>query len=82
MNKNIFEKYFYFHDFFFVLGDDGYELVRSNSKRSRSGFERLTFSSSSAASKKHDPGYETVRDPPPLPRHHPGKKNKNPVAKH
>ena len=69
-------------NYFRFSGDDGYELVRSNSKRSRGGFERLTFSSSSAASKKHDPGYETVRDPPPLPRHHPGKKNKNPVAKH
>ena len=55
--------------FLLILGDDGYELVRGHSKRSHGGFERLTFSSSS---KKHDPGYETVRDPPPLPRHHPG----------
>merc|ERR1712083_815800 len=58
--------------------DAGYELVRGNSKhggtsggnggtsgRSSSGFERLTFSSSS---KKTDPGYETVPPRPPLPR--------------
>jgi hypothetical protein len=61
-------------------GDDGYELVRGNSKRSRAGFERLTFSSSSergggggggeGGKKTSEPGYETVRDPPvpPLPR--------------
>ena len=54
-------------------GEDGYELVRGHSKRSRGGFERLTFSSSSAPKKNPaDPGYETLRDPPPLPRHHPG----------
>lgn len=43
-------------------GEDGYELVRGQSK---SRFERLTF-------KKKDPGYETVAPPLPRMNNHPG----------